>query len=104
MLDTWRVKALQKMVKAYKPHLEIDFILSELVFTTPSSSQSPSSSSLQVSEGIDFIVRVGGVITTTTSTTSPSTTTSLEGEQILDTKLSSISSSSVIAQDDQLLL
>ena len=93
MLDTWRVKALQKMVKAYKPHLEIDFILKELVFTASTITTTTTALSPQISTGIEFITRVGGIITTTP-----------EGEQILDTKLSSISNSSVIAQDDQLLL
>lgn len=103
MLDTWRVKALQKMAKAYRPDLEINFILNELGFNTSSTHstqliESSTSSqtipiSTKISNGIEFITRVGGIITSTP-----------EGEKILDTKLSSISTSSVVAQDDQLLL
>lgn len=81
-MDSWRVKALQRMVKTYRPTLELEFLLSEL-------SYQPS----QYSEGIEFITRLGAVITTTS-----------DGMKLLDPKVSIISSAPVIAPDDQLLL
>ena len=32
MLDAWRVKALQRMIKAYKPTIAVDFVSLELSF------------------------------------------------------------------------
>jgi hypothetical protein len=80
-MDSWRVKALQRMVKTYRPTVEVDFILDQLSYPPTKASQ-----------GIEFIARVGGVISTTP-----------EGVRILDPK-SVISGATVVTQDDQLLL
>jgi hypothetical protein len=88
MLDPFRLKALQRMVKTYKPHLELDFLLSELSFM----SLTPDSTSTDQEIGKEFLCRVGGVLAI------------VEGVEVLDTKLSNISGATVVAQDDKLLL
>jgi hypothetical protein len=84
MIDSWRMKALQRMVKTYRPTVEIEFILSELSYDSSQSSQ-----------GKEFIQRVGGVIRIKDENS---------GIEILDPMASVIRSASVVAQDDQLLL
>lgn len=76
------MKALQRMVKTYRPTLEIEFVISELSYD-----------SSQISQGMEFIRRVGGVIRTKD-----------DGIEILDPMASVISSATIVAQDDQLLL
>jgi hypothetical protein len=75
------MKALQRMVKTYRPTLEVEFVLSELSYD-----------SSETSQGMDFIRRVGGIIRTKE-----------DGVEILD-PMASVISSTVVTQDDQLLL
>jgi len=77
VLSIWRGKALQRMMKAYKPQVSTDFIISELVFDTEE-------------EGSRFIVKAGGVFTDKT-------------EKEIDTKLSVIDMSKVVEKDKLLL-
>ncbi|CAM9892067.1 unnamed protein product [Chrysoparadoxa australica] len=77
LMDTLRVKALQRIVKAYKPSLPTAFALSELELPVDSS-------------GIDFLVRVGCAITA--------------GGKEIDCKSSSISASGLATDKPNSLL
>jgi hypothetical protein len=92
------------MTTAYKPSVEVDFVLSELAFDDEE-------------EGLEFLQRVGGVLVKRAPAIPPGTGSSGEGagggdegttttasDLLLDTKLSSISNVAAVAQDDKLLL
>ena len=76
-LDVWRGKALQKIVKAYKPEVNTDFFVSELGFADDE-------------EGRDFIRDVGGVFTN-------------KSKAEIDTKKTVIDLTKVVGQDSLLL-
>ena len=79
VLDTWRVQALQRIVKAYVPKVSLTFVVSELAFDSEE-------------EGREFLARAGCVIV---GDSQPHTE--------IDTKLSVINVSAVLSQDKLLL-
>lgn len=49
MIDTWRIQALQRIVKAYKPSVSAEFVVNELAFA-------------EEQEGLDFLRKVGCIL------------------------------------------
>jgi hypothetical protein len=49
MLDNWRALSLQKMCRAYKPDVEVAFVVDELAFA-------------EVEEGVEFMRKVGCIL------------------------------------------
>lgn len=76
-LDNWRIKALQRMMKAYRPSLDVNFVLQSLEFDSPE-------------EGTEFLSKVGVVYMK-----------SERGEELpfIDTKNTVIDTSGALAQD-----
>jgi SAC3 family protein LENG8/THP3 len=49
MLDAWRFKALQRMIKSYKPNIDVSFVTSELSFES-------------TEECVEFLASVGKLV------------------------------------------
>ena len=83
MLDTYRVKALQCMCKAYKPSLSVSFVIEELEFDTEA-------------EGMDFLTKAGCIMQEDSASESTSTL-------MWNTKDTTIDASAVFTQEKLLL-
>lgn len=80
MLDNWRVLALQKMCRGYKPEVTASFVVSELAFS-------------EQSIGLDFMRKVGCILSEDKTT----------GELMWNTKDSTVDLSALLTQAKLLL-
>eukprot|EP01041_Mallomonas_annulata_P011299 gene11299-23642_t len=78
MLDQWRGKALQRMIRAYKPQVSVAFIIHVLAFDSDE-------------DGLEFLKRIGGVVYIDKTETE------------IDTKNTVIDLSKLVAKDKLLL-
>ena len=85
VVPTWRIRALQSMVKAYKPQVSTSFILTALCFVSED-------------EGVEYLRDVGCVFVKPISEGSD-----LEAPYDVDTKNSVIDASKAVTKDKLLL-